>query len=939
MYTISDAYNNSVDSEGSISDDPLFLFKKSSMLHKKNSTFGKTKVKKTSSSKSYVNNFDLQRYNPSDRQPSSYDNGINKQLEDERLLLTPKTSKFNSNDMTYGLTDKKNFFHINMNPQLNKGAGKGFEYDTFQQTAMSNGRQRIMETFTGNINSPSYSRKSEQRPLFNPIISTTNIFGSPNMTEKFVERVNPGKEKRNELPFAQIRETPGLNLNFNEDAPHGLHDPHRSGIKTIDDLRIASKPQISIKIPVINGMKGTRRGVINEVPKNKPETFRTNKQSDMTRSLSYYRAPAIAGEMNVPDTNRMMTQPHSRIQSAKYEVSKHIPESLKGQVSKSSKKEVEQQVPGNPNRNNGAVIVSKKAFTKNATQRMNYEESKRVNSAATLPKQRAFNYNETVAPTHRNNNCTQQRLGISTNNDKNYSVNYNLLKPKETSRQTYENNTNIGSQHMDKGNVVFNKNDNTPEATKREMYENSKIIGSQHMNIGTITFNEKNNTPEATNREIYENNKVIGSSYMGTGNIMFNEKNNIPNATNREIYENNKVISSASYTPKSYAFNQKLNIQKPTARQQYQNVKYISSTSGNNKLPCFDYSTKLDPTLRDITSDKTRNGGANYYESMKGAYQSDHKNVNVSATNRQTTQNTKYINSATLDIRGSYQINQKNINNKPTTRQLIQNARRISPIFGEIKGSHQINHKNTQAKNTNRQIFQNNKYISSVNSYNKKGSHQINQKNTQAKITKKQMFQSNKYIPTLSLYNKKGSHQINHKNTQAKITKKQMFQSNKYIPTLSLHNKKGSHQINQKNINIKGTMRQLTQNTKRLNPSVMSSSFRPATREDVNNMLTNDAKDNSLVIRDGGMPTPSNYNKIPTNNGTEYRLKEEMIKNRDTCGDYYSQNPYDTLDTDNYPKGKEEIENDTTHFYTFPEENLKNNVFINNVLHKSSEEL
>ena len=43
------------------------------------------------------------------------------------------------------------------------------------------------------------------------------------------------------------------------------------------------------------------------MPKNRPETFRSNKQTDVMKSLSYYRAPTIAGKYIIPETNRQMS--------------------------------------------------------------------------------------------------------------------------------------------------------------------------------------------------------------------------------------------------------------------------------------------------------------------------------------------------------------------------------------------------------------------------------------------------------------------------------------------------------------------------------------------------------------------------------------------------------------------------------------------------------
>ena len=62
-----------------------------------------------------------------------------------------------------------------------------------------------MELFTGSLDNLDYRPKTERKPLFNPIIGATNIFGDPDRTDFYETRYIPGKERRNELPFKQIK--------------------------------------------------------------------------------------------------------------------------------------------------------------------------------------------------------------------------------------------------------------------------------------------------------------------------------------------------------------------------------------------------------------------------------------------------------------------------------------------------------------------------------------------------------------------------------------------------------------------------------------------------------------------------------------------------------------------------------------------------------------
>jgi hypothetical protein len=170
-------------------------------------------------------------------------------------------------DMTYGLVDKEHFTHTNMQPYRKMN---GLEFN--EQNAKN--RDQKLELFTGSSIADTYIPKKEVGPLFLPEKNRTHVLtrGMPNHTEFFESRFIPSRMKQKQKPFEQIKVTPGLNLDYNEEARFGFHDPFRVLPKTVDELRAENNPKMVYKKPLIPGQKGSKRQVHAPVNKNAPRT-------------------------------------------------------------------------------------------------------------------------------------------------------------------------------------------------------------------------------------------------------------------------------------------------------------------------------------------------------------------------------------------------------------------------------------------------------------------------------------------------------------------------------------------------------------------------------------------------------------------------------------------------------------------------------------------
>jgi hypothetical protein len=298
-----------------LNSDHMAFFKKANMMQDTKYHEKKFVNKINNEKNGFYSQFDDLAYdNPSD--PVSSNNvshntgkhGNIARMEMERnLALKGNYSPFEDDDMTYGVVDQKDFVHNNMVPFFKSGVGKGYGPNSRVTEQFNDLKQRKVELFSGSTKGLNYKPKTERRPLFNPQVGMTWIYGMPNFTDYFESRYIPSKERRNELLHQPVRITPGLNLGYNEISKQGFHDDFRPTELTVDELRVATNPKISYTTPVISGSKGERRSVIPNVAKHRPIRFKEQDPRDLLKSLGETRAPSIYGNYEAPHTNRQQT--------------------------------------------------------------------------------------------------------------------------------------------------------------------------------------------------------------------------------------------------------------------------------------------------------------------------------------------------------------------------------------------------------------------------------------------------------------------------------------------------------------------------------------------------------------------------------------------------------------------------------------------------------
>jgi hypothetical protein len=177
--------------------------------------------------------------------------------------------------LTGNYLDSREFKHNNMVP-FNSGKFKGHVYGMDMA-------ETILDNMSGS--GSQVIKKIEQAPLFKPQENMQWANGTPNMSDFFQSRVNPGMNNSMVKPFESEHVGPGLDKGYTTKGSNG----YNSGMeardawlpKTVDELRVATNPKLEYSLDNHQGPSYAHVqnvGIIGRVEKYHPDTFFINSQ-------------------------------------------------------------------------------------------------------------------------------------------------------------------------------------------------------------------------------------------------------------------------------------------------------------------------------------------------------------------------------------------------------------------------------------------------------------------------------------------------------------------------------------------------------------------------------------------------------------------------------------------------------------------------------------
>ena len=499
-----------------------------------------------------------------------------------------------NDDMTYGVVPASEMTHNNMQPDFRPKKNYGFNIDEYKH--LNDISQRKLDLFTGSLNSLEYRPKTERKPLFNPLIGLTNIYGAPVVTSEYESRFIPSRERRNEKPFQEVKVTPGLNLGYNEIGKQGYHDPYRAFDRPVNELRVGNKLKTTYTTPIIQGQKGARQPTVPVVPKRRPITFEEWGTKRMMPSFNTeIAAPTVYGEYNPTNMATVNRGKQERLTygPAQYTYTISTPDSLYPLVLDSRKENFETDGPRN-------------------TTMVQAQQARGFNESWTPPMTQRMQSNEYIGPAfHQNSN-------------KMYAYNTLDNVPDPTMRELHADADRYGAgmgQSQYYKHQAFDADNAVPDPTMRNLHEDVDRYGAgvgQSQYYKHQAFDADNAVPDPTMRNLHEDVDRYGAG-MGQSQYhkhqAFDAFNAVPDPTMRNLHEDVDrygagVGQSQYHKPQAFdAFNA---VPDPTMRNIHEDVDRYGVGMGHsqyNKPQAFDaFNAVPDPTMRNIHEDADRYG-------------------------------------------------------------------------------------------------------------------------------------------------------------------------------------------------------------------------------------------------------------------------------------------------------------------------------------------
>ena len=679
--------NNSIDM-----DNPTFFLDKSNKVID-NRKHERKFVKKVKDENNFLRQFDDLTYDNT-RDPVSINavpeqSGIHSnisRMENEReMALNGGFSNFGeSDDMKYNVVDNEHFTHNNMKPFFKKGA------NSLSREHVAEISQRKMELFSG-LEREGWEHKKEQEPLFSPVTNITNTNGMPVMTDYYQGRYIPGKEKRNELPFQQIKVAPGLGLGIKGGGNYssGSGDLYRVLPKTVDELRPLNKPKITYEGVVVPGQKGTNGPIMGTVEKRRPDKFKKNDSKDMIKTYGYINAPMITGEIN-PNTmgrNRGLKQ-KMQVGPAQYQIDQPTTDDMRGNYKKSFKQTFLEAEPRNIHLIDGLQGRSTsqdEIYVPKITQRgqdntytghignTNLDKGYTFDVVSNIPELTKRNIHD---ENNRNGNITGNTINVKT-------INYNDV-PDSNMRTIHNKSDRIGNITGNNNQTIAFDSTDIPYLTMRDIHNQYDRSGSAvtggMLKGQSIDYTE---LPEQTKRDIHNqydrNGKAIRGDYMKGQYI---DQTDIPDQTKRDIHNqydrNGKAIGGDYKKGQSIDYT---DIPDQTKRDIYKHNRGGNIKENKNDFKYINYNDIPDITFREVLQ---YNDVGPMNNEVKNTYMINYDNATPVVTNREITGETNRINPVKQEVSNSYIINYDNATPVVTNREITGETNRINPAKSEI---------------------------------------------------------------------------------------------------------------------------------------------------------------------------------------------------------------------------------------------------------------
>jgi hypothetical protein len=637
--------------------------------------------------------------------PSNTSSG--KMLEDERNLALAENWSPVTGEMTYGVASSgelDKFRREKLVPSFKKGSYGG----TVDRKRHDGNMQTRLDLFTGA--SAVRPGKVEARERFQPVKNLTNIWGSPNVTEYELDRFALNDRRNNEKPFEQVRVTPGLDMDYNQNADGEIAPgySYRPLPKTVDDLRQANRQKVSYAGVMVPGFKGERRGVQADMIKNRPYRAFEQKAEDMQRTGGYIKAPTLRDNFEAKTTLKQQQLVHyaGPTVGPAGDVAAAVPEGMRSKI-----KESQRQRLASGGLRNGGTTDGGHAMRAN----WQISDNERVSTSHTRHLQHAaeaqaagfvVDPNDVPDPTKRQMHMYDETSKWGRIADGAAALGAVPLtdQMRTTGRQLIEDARQSGAVRGEAMGQAWNPEDR-PDTTLRQTTENTRWLQTARGPVSQTHSYNPNHRPDTTLRETTEVAKYLAPvvQALAAGTVHWNQ---LPATLKEQLIQNERAGTLTGSALMGHVYNPD-DVPDTTLREMMENARRVQSAAAENHTGYQSQTVVAPTTMRQVTGPNRYIGaqGAGYTDG--GAYQSniysapttlregtertDHighaattrdggyqaANVVAKTTHRQTTESTKHLQGGRIEHhQGAYQSNRYIA--PDTLRQLTENSKRVA---------------------------------------------------------------------------------------------------------------------------------------------------------------------------------------------------------------------------------------------------------------------
>jgi hypothetical protein len=587
---------------------------------------------------------------------------------------------WNGISLTGNPVDRESFFHNNMVP---------FFGGTVKQNIEENSNQTLLESFTGN--DPNYQQKVEVKrdDLFKPVANLTNPYGTSNLDGYNLDRYIVSNLRNNQAPIEPIRVGPGLNQGYTAEGSGGFQQANTLDFvlpKTVDELRVKTKPKVSYEGVVVPGSHIAKPGKVGVVAKNKPDTFYVNGPDRLFTSVGDVTGPTLRPDILIRYTNRKTTELKNRVGPATAAAIGSQPQ-MKPVFKQSTRINFAGANPRNQNAVGQWQINAPNKAIPNDYGR-GAMKTKPNNRQVTGPKMQITNLSvpnkNAMAPnqpnvrhTRKTNVVGNNRYGNFQNTGPNRGKVYDPNDlPRTTVKEQMVNNSHQGYFQNTGPNrgQVYDPNDLPRTTIKEQNIDNNHQGYFQNTGPNRGQVYDPNDLPRTTIKE-----QMIDNSYQGNfqntgpnrGKVY--DPNDLPRTTIKEQMIDNSYQGNFQNTgPNRGKVYDPNDLPRTTIKEQTIDGNRLGGMTGRTKGMVYDPKNIPAPTIKQQTI--VNNSMGNIQNQLSGgAYKT--KKMDAKNTQRMTT-SVHYTGDATGPKRGGY--TETSVKAKNTVRQFLT---------GEVKGN------------------------------------------------------------------------------------------------------------------------------------------------------------------------------------------------------------------------------------------------------------